>query len=220
MASNGAPETGALPPIRMSGWQLLLRRRRFLICPSLQVPLLLRSFGHLLIVSVALIAALFGPSVVSLLTSDAASDRALSAANHILFLHPRFWPALALSLLLVALDSIRTSHRIAGPLYRFNLAMDRVRLARIPEPIRLRKGDFLQDDCRRVNAVLDLTRSHVREVRDARRALTSALGDARGAEPGRSGEALEPRLKNVVDRAERLVELSARFDLDEGNPEP
>jgi len=126
VAWNGTLANETRPHVRMTVWRRFLRRRRFLICSSLQMPLLLHSFGHLTIVSVALVAVLFGPSIVSLLRNEATSDRALSAANQILFLHPRFWPTLALALLLVALDSIRTSHRIAGPLYRFNRALDRV----------------------------------------------------------------------------------------------
>jgi hypothetical protein len=203
----------------MSGLQRFLRRRRFLTCPSLQMRLLLATFGQLLIVSGALAAGLFGPSIMGLLSSDAASDRALAAASEILYLHLRFWPALALALLFVALDSIRISHKIAGPLYRFDKALERVRQGRVPEPIRLRKGDFLHEDCRRINTVLELTRSHLVEVREVRQALTRSIEEARNAKPGLSSEELEGRLGDLVDRAERLVDLSRRFDLDERNPE-
>ncbi len=220
MAWNQTVATKTASPARMTAWQLFMRRRRFVISPSLQLPLLLHSFAHLVLVSVALIAALFGPSIVSLLRNEATSDRALSAANQILFLHPRFWPTLALALLLVALDSIRTSHRIAGPIYRFNQALERVQAARIPEPIQLRREDFLQEDCRRINAALELTRTHIGDVGDAARALAEAIEAARGKSPQCPPEETERLLQALMDRSGRLVELSRRFELDERRSKP
>jgi hypothetical protein len=170
-------------------------------------------------VSGAITAGLFGPSILALLSNDPTSDRALDAASQILYLHLRFWPALALAILLVALDSIRISHRIAGPLYRFDQVLDRVRQGRVPEPIRLRRDDLLQDDCRRINVVLEMGRSHLLQVREARRALALSIAEAREEEPSLRSAELKCRLTELADHAERLSILSTRFDLDEDGPD-
>jgi hypothetical protein len=214
LAGKGPEEVDARPPQSLTRWQLLLRRRRFLIGPSLQLPLLLATFGHLLIVSLAIAAGLFGPSILSLLTSSQTSDRALSAASQILFLHSRFWPVLALALLLVTLDSIRITHKVAGPLFRLDRVLARIRQGRIPETVRLRKGDLLQDNFQRINATLELLRGHHREVRESRLALVESLRAVREAQAAGMNAELEHRLNDLAGKAERLAELSQRFDLD------
>ena len=138
----------------MSGHGFIRRRRRFFIDRHIQGRLLFASFVHVAIVAGVFGAVLFGPPIVSLLTNENNSDTALEGARQLLFLHSRFWPAAVLALLMVALDSIRTSHRIAGPVYRFRTVLAALRRGEPAKEIRLRESDMLQGLADDLNALL------------------------------------------------------------------
>lgn len=82
----------------------------------------------------------------------------------------------ALLLPLTFLIGILTTHRFAGPLYRFETFLKQVAAGQKPAPCKLRKGDELQDLCELLNQVTAPLCGHA-EVRGAA-----------GAEAGKSPE--------------------------------
>ena len=52
-------------------------------------------------------------------------------------------------------DSVKLSHRFAGPMYRFQKAIQEVAAGEEPRPIKLRKGDFWTDVADDFNAMLE-----------------------------------------------------------------
>ena len=56
-------------------------------------------------------------------------------AEGILFLHSHYWPIVLIPLVIIAVHSILTSHRVAGPLYRFSHVFDAVERGNIPKQI-------------------------------------------------------------------------------------
>lgn len=155
---------------QLGSWERLLRRRRFIVRPRLQMRLLLGTLWHLGLVLLVGVGVLFVPVMIELATHDLQSSKAAEAADALLFLHERYWPSLALLTVLLALDAIRTSHRIAGPLFRFTRVLEEVRQGRVPPPVTLRSGDFLTEECGLINEALrDLATRRVREERDRAR---------------------------------------------------
>lgn len=134
--------------------QSVWRRRRFFIDKRLQGRLLLTSFAHVGIVAAVFGCVLFLPPIVGMLTHADDSDAALQAAQQLLYLHGRFWPAAVLALLLVSLDSVRVSHRIAGPVFRFRETLRRLRDGEAVGEIRLRESDLLQELADDLNEML------------------------------------------------------------------
>lgn len=68
-----------------------------------------------------------------------------------------YGPALVASLMLlpiVVIDSIRLTHRAAGPMVRLRRAMQELARGQQVSPIRFRDGDFWQDFARDFNAVV------------------------------------------------------------------
>ena len=139
------------------------RRTRFVVDTKLQFSVLLITLGYvgflLLVVSVSL----FAPLVFQLrhAGSGAVSAEASSAALSILYLHDRFWLPALLALAVIVLHSLRTTHRIAGPLYRFRRVFEAVRDGVLPKPVRLRKGDYLGAEMDAINGTLASLRGRI-----------------------------------------------------------
>ena len=163
----------------MTPFQRLMRRRRFLIHKKLQYQLLLGTLWHVVLILVIAVAILFVPLMVQLATNDPNSDAALRAANHLLYLHGRFWPTLVLVAVFIGLDALRTSHRIAGPLLRFSRALEVVREGRIPKTIVLREGDFLREECDLINEAIELAEARALEREEAQAALLASTETVR-----------------------------------------
>ncbi|MBK8231970.1 MAG: hypothetical protein IPK72_15615 [Candidatus Eisenbacteria bacterium] len=147
--------TAAAPPReRLSAWSRFLRRRRFIVDPGLQFQLLAVSFGQVLFFGTVLSIGLFLPLVIQLLSGPLTSPATVRAADYFLNLHNTFWASSVLALVAILLHGVMVSHRIAGPLHRMRRVMRSLREGRIPTPIHLRAGDFLQADVDEVNLVL------------------------------------------------------------------
>jgi len=93
---------------------------------------------------VAGILLVFAPSVIGLLTGADLAELE-PAAEELLILHQRIWPAVLFVLVGVFLYTLVFSHRIAGPIYRINKAIEMMLRGECPKRITLRKGDHFQE---------------------------------------------------------------------------
>lgn len=62
---------------------------------------------------------------------------------------------------------VLVTHRIAGPVYRFEQHLTRIAAGEVVEPCRLRQGDELQDLCEIINRVIERVQGAPDEARDA-----------------------------------------------------
>jgi hypothetical protein len=146
---------------------------------------------------------LFLPLIFQMQGADPASTETLDAANQFLYLHVKFWPATVLSLICVVLHSIRTSHKLAGPLYRFRMILVSLRQGNIPKPVRLRRGDYLQRDMDTANAMLEGIRARIMEAQTAHHALHQHIS--------RRGERLDGAFtKNAGEFFDELLRLESQ----------
>lgn len=122
---------------------------------------------------------------IKLLSNGSIEDRA-SAATQLLSLVENVWPALAeigtsmwpalIALVLAAaIFSLYLTHRVAGPLYRFQKSTAELADGNLAVRITLRNGDELHDLADLANrAVANLDRA-MREIRDRTTGTTQAL---------------------------------------------
>jgi hypothetical protein len=185
------------------------RRRKYMVDWNLQMSLLFISLGYVAFFMMILIAALFTPLLLQMNRVDQADSQVSEAARHILFLHQKLWPAFVLGLVAVAIHSIRTSHRIAGPLYRFRLAFASMRDGTIPKPVKLRQGDFLNSDMKAVNEMLESLRSRIADIQKTEASLSEAI-DGCKFNSGNQRE-LVSRLDHINVEAKRLSAQVSRF---------
>jgi general secretion pathway protein G len=116
-------------------------RRRRVVLQGFQAQWLIHQVLFILCTSLGLAAAVFAPVIAQLWHADD-----VAAATGFLWLHRRFWPVLCGLIVVLALHAIRTSHRIAGPLYRFRLAFARLTAGDLTVRITVRATDYLQEE--------------------------------------------------------------------------
>ncbi len=153
----------------------ILRRRKYVIRPRLQGLLMILSIGYVIFFCAVIGTFLFVPLMVELDKSDIGSDQALMAAKRILYLNEKFWPALVLSFFVIACHSIFISHKIAGPLYRFNFIFKAIKEGTVPPPIQVRKGDYLYREMENINQMLEQLRGRLTEVQETQAQLNRSI---------------------------------------------
>ena len=118
----------------------LFRRRNFLIDPSFQLKAVLMVLVFLLGFTLFVGAVLFYP-----LTAQLQSTGSSALASEIVRLHERLWPPLFVAEGLVAVLFVFVTHRIAGPIYRVRVALERFLAGDYSYRIQLRKGDEFRE---------------------------------------------------------------------------
>lgn len=147
----------------MSAWGRFLRRRHYIVNRSLQLQLVAMSVGQMFFFGTVLSTGLFLPLAIQLLAGPIDSPGTARAASYFLNLHSTFWWAAVLAFVVVFLHAVYTSHRLAGPLYRFRLSLETLNAGKVPRPVVLRTGDFLQPEAKVVNALLEQSRAAAQE---------------------------------------------------------
>jgi len=189
------------------------RRRKFIINKDLQYSLLVISLFYVFLVLIILGSVLFIPAIIQLEHGDYDSHEAVQAANNILYLHSKFWPAVLLALVLIGLHSIRTSHQIAGPLYRFNLLFESIKEGTLPKHLRVRRGDYLNNEVEMINQMLETLRTKVLEIQEAQGGLTVAISECKDVVNHTSKEEMTQRMKDLLEKGDQLGEKLAYFKI-------
>ena len=144
------------------------KRRRILI-DRLQVRLLAITLLYFTAAATIFAAALFTPLMLQL-TGDTESPQARAAvASEFLTLHTRFWPAILLTFALLAVHSIFTSHRIAGPLYRFRIVFKEIQNGNLVPYAGIRERDLLGNEADALNAMLVSLRERLSGIAEEQR---------------------------------------------------
>jgi len=188
--------------------QRILRRRKFVIDRKLQFKLLLYSVGYILFYIVAIGAGLFVPLMIRLSNAEQTSPEALAIATNFLYLHYHFWPVALLSVIVVALHSILTSHRMAGPLYRFRCIFQDLKEGTIPKAAHLRRGDLLQVEMLSINEMLDGLRTRISEIQKAEELLKQSITECKGRVAPLDDVGIRQCIEELAERGELLAQAT------------
>ena len=142
------------------------------------------------------------------------AERAI-AANQFLILAQTVWPALALMIPAAAVFSVYLTHRLGGPLYRFEQTARELIRGNLGLRIRLRKRDELHELAGLLNEVFDMLEQAFRDIRDSEahvREVLSSIMDEMRKQPSGNQEVLN-RLKIALKGSERIDETLKRFQL-------
>lgn len=179
MQTTSVSEAGAEPvEAERRHRRPFLRRRRFLVDPQLQLGLLAVFLFGVFIFAASLTVFLFAPAAVVLLGERGDQAETLRHAQQVMALDARWWPALAMSFVLIMLLGLRTTHRLAGPLYRFRCVMRELASTGTARPFKLRKGDRLQIEATMLNAVIVRLQDDAAARRETARSLRRSCADA------------------------------------------
>lgn len=195
-------------------------KRRIYVHP-IQRRYLYLSLLPLIICSLAIIVVAFVPMRLLLMGQAPEFDKVI-AESCLSILGSRLWPAIFVSMLLVAGLSVVASHALGGPLYRLEAIGKRMADGRIPESVRVRHGDDLEGMAVVLDRLVGNLRDTVTGVRERAQAARAGLGDLRRglAAGGLPAAAVSTRLQEIAGQLEGIEETlrSFRFETagDEG----
>ena len=119
-------------------------RRKIMIKPAYQMRLALTFFASITVYSAILGVVIFYPLYQEMNMASTPEEQAL-ISSVVLYLHKSFWPGFILVALLAALQSIFSSHRLVGPMYRFEKMVQELISGNYSLRIKIRKRDQFKE---------------------------------------------------------------------------
>jgi methyl-accepting chemotaxis protein len=192
-----------------------MRRNTFLINNDLQYTFMFSSTLYVLLLLTVIGTALFIPLFVELGKGSGSSSEIQRAASEIvLYLDAKFWPAALFSLILIGLLSIRTSHRIAGPLYQITRVLESLKNGNLPKAVHVRKGDLLAAEVDVANQMLDRLRKQVGEIQGAQADLNDAIVACEKMIGHASIKGIIERIHDIREKAIQLTDRTSYFKVE------
>ncbi len=158
-----------------------LWRRQFYVHP-IQRKYLALSLIPLIVCSFAVFLLAFLPLNLLVLQSPADFD-AVVASSCLGLVGRRLWPAVFLSMLLVAGLSVLATHTVAGPLVRLERIGKRLAAGELPETVTIRHGDDLQEMAADLGAAVATFRGAVLDIRERTGQARADLRAVQAASP-------------------------------------
>ena len=189
----------------------ILNRRKFVINRKLQLTFMIISFDYVILFCVVMGMYLFIPLMMDLDASGASFDEALVAARRILYFHEKFWPALLLALFAMGCHSLLVSHKIAGPLFRFNLIFKAIKEGTLPLSVSLRRGDYLYREMENINQMLEALREKLTGLQEAQAHLNRSILECKDTAGHSSMNELIKKMEDLSEEGKKVEEKLGYF---------
>ena len=189
------------------------RRRKFIVNRELQMSLLRNSFLYVVLFVAVIGEVFFVPLLAELTEAESASAGTVQVGNQIRYLYTYFWPAVILAMILIFLHSVRASHKVAGPLYRFKLVLEALKEGEISSPISIRKGDYLQQEADLINQVLESLRKNLEGLQQSQVQLNQALSEYRRELGQNLSTEEEECVRDLTEKVTLLADRLRHFKL-------
>lgn len=180
-------------------------RRKYLVKPGYQLRLALTLFTYVIAYSIILGFIIFYPLYRDLYGAAAIEEEARLSAI-VLYLHKRVWIGMFVVAVLAAMHAVLSSHRIVGPIERFEKAIGELSRGNYSVRMRIREKDEMKEMERVLNQLSESLEkrkafeANAMEGLEAR--IRSVLSSIEGA--GGGAEDAKKRLKEAVEEIERL----------------
>jgi methyl-accepting chemotaxis protein len=195
------------------------RRRFYIVNKSLQYRFLATIIIYCFITVAFLSVYLFVPEIMRLEDESLSLQVRAVAADRILTFHSRIWPASIALICFLGIHSVLFFHRVAGPLYRFHGAFERVRQGDMSFQVRIRRKDYLHAEEEIINEMIEAIAAKLRIIQLA------SLGASK------SWSEIEQKLSDWAEgdkkllgvhrqQIETLVDTARYFRLREDEQEP
>ena len=182
------------------------RRKRKLIKPAYQIKVTLTIVVSLIIYSVILGMLIFYPLWMELQSASSIYEKE-KISYAILSLHKVLWPAVIVISLLVGIQVIFASHRVAGPIYRLEKTLEELINGNFSIRMRLRKGDEFKE----LEGVMNRLAEYLEGVKKRDEALhQELLGELKALKSSLEKEGVA---EDTKQRLARLIERLATEDV-------
>jgi methyl-accepting chemotaxis protein len=177
-------------------------RKHYFINKKLQLKYIILTMSLLVLFTIILLSVIIAPYVIALF-SDIPLSRQNEAATFLLTLNNNStWIGIALSILLFGILSIFITHKIAGPLVRFERLAESIADGNMTTRIKLRKGDDLHKLAEGFNQMADNLESLLVSIDMEQKKLSSHITDLRR----------ELTARNISEQT--VQELATKIDAD------
>ncbi|MEW6667579.1 MAG: hypothetical protein AB1512_20420 [Thermodesulfobacteriota bacterium] len=157
---------------------------------------------------------LFLPDFLRIQDPDLSLEMRAAAAERILSMHTRVWPAVIALLCLIGMHSFRIFHRFVGPLFRFRWAFDQVRSGNLGFRVKLRRKDYLHKEEEGFNEMLQVLATRVGRIQTASLEAMRSLQEIGRQET----EAIRERLTPLRRHLDELMEEAGGFRVEAEAP--
>ena len=153
------------------------RRRSYIVNKPLQYRFLAIILIYCLSIVLFLAVFLFVPDIIRMHDKSLSLEARAGAANKILTLHARVWPAVIAIICVAAFHSFRSFHRLIGPLHRFRLVFEQVRRGDMSFTVQIREKDYLHREEAALNEMLVQVAGKLRTIQEAGAEALKSLGE-------------------------------------------
>ena len=140
------------------------RRRSYIVNESLQYRFLATIIIYCFITVAFLSVYLFVPEIMRLEDESLTLQVRAVAADRILTFHSRIWPASIALICFLGIHSVLFFHRVAGPLYRFHGAFERIRQGDMSFRVKIRRKDYLHPEEALINEMIEAVSAKLRTI--------------------------------------------------------
>ncbi len=153
------------------------RRRSYIVNKPLQYRFLAIILIYCLTIVLFLAVFLFVPDIIRMQDESLSLEARAGAANKILTLHARVWPAVIAIICVAAFHSFRSFHRLIGPLHRFRSVFEQVGSGDMSFTVQIREKDYLHQEEAALNEMLGMISGKVRTIQQAGAKALKSLGE-------------------------------------------
>jgi hypothetical protein len=184
------------------------RRRVRVVYRSLQYYFLAQFFIYSAIIVLFLAVFLFVPDMLKMQNQSLSVSERTSAADRVITLHVKVWPAAMVLIAFLGMHSFLTFHRLSGPLYRFRKIFNQIRDGQMVYPIKIRRRDFLHTEEEVLNEMLDVLTNKLQNIQQAGHEALNCLHDLEGRLD--DGQDMKP----IVNQLDKLISDAGYFKVD------
>ncbi len=195
------------------------RRQQYSIVDrSLQYRVLAIIVAYSLVIVLFLAVCLFVPDILAMTNENLSLELRAAAADKLLTLHSRVWPAIIAMVCVLGIHSVRIFHRLIGPLYRFRWAFAKISKGELDFRVQIRKSDYLHREKESLNQMLDALASKCENIQQAGlRALDSFKAVEQAANTVSGGD--NPDQELLLTHRQHLEELADQVQYFRISPE-
>jgi len=198
------------------------KRRRFpVVDRTMQYKFLtlILSYGMIIVMFMGLM--LFVPDFLALSNENLSIELRSAAAQRILALHSRAWPAIIALICLISVHSFRIFLRLIGPLYRLRWAFSKITSGCLNFRVKLRRKDYLHREEALVNEMIDVFARNWGIVQDIGLDALRTLEDLERSVPDMDSweETHQELLRTHRQHLEKLVDKTHYFRLTAEEPQ-
>jgi methyl-accepting chemotaxis protein len=188
--------------------------QNYLINKNIQLRLVLTNLVYMVVIIVITLAVLLSPLFQSMFFSEDLNVQ-YQAAQTFLTLLKRLIPAIVVLFTLVFIHQILITHRICGPLVNFDHTFRRIMQGDFTRRVHLRRGDYWNEECDQINAMLDSLSQFIINVRSSHEKLMVVLEDVlKGVEDLDTRQKISEALDIVKHEALQVKEYLSVFRTD------